>query len=374
MAQSNIVNGLSEPIRAGEKIAFGTNYIPEMPKMSVAETSEYWNKDGRMIANKGGEIAATIAFGGVMRSKATATQTGRTILGIESTYNIGAGLAGKDVTQTDANGNARQMEWLERGTRIAGGLFGAKQTIKTEISTPNSITNKAIDKFDDIFTNPPTFKPQTEAITPEGLKVKINDNTFEKPLQTADDLNLEMRGRGGFESNYVFENVGTKIPKVKQPFEVTPSMKPNAVNRPLSEAEKIRPNSALENIRGLTRQNEAAETLAKNGYKVEQKPQITNIDRMSNPWLKAEKKPDFKIEGEIFDAYAPDKTTSAKSIRDYIENKIEDKQTRRIVLNLDDSPIHLDDLKSEIWEKPILELEQILIVKNGNVENFFPFR
>lgn len=184
----NIVNGLSEPFRAGERMMFGTNYIPEVPRMTVAEQSEYWNKDGRMAANRIGEIGATIAFGGVTGSRMLATQTGRALLGIESTYNIGAGIAGTDITQTDENGNARQMEWSERSLRIAGGLFGARQTIKTEVATPNS----AVNKLSDIFKDPPTFKPQAEFITNEGITVKINENTFDKPLQSADDLNSKI--------------------------------------------------------------------------------------------------------------------------------------------------------------------------------------
>lgn len=186
----NLVNGLSEPFRAGEKIVFGTNYIPEVPKLTIAERSEYWNKDGRMLANKGGEIIATGVFGGILGGKAITTQGGRILLGTESSYNIGAGLFGKDITQTDAQGNPRQMEWLERGTRIAGGIFGARQTIKTEISTPKSFTNRATDKLDDIFKNTPTFKPQNEFITPDGFRV--GQNSFEKPFQTVDDLNSKI--------------------------------------------------------------------------------------------------------------------------------------------------------------------------------------
>jgi Contact-dependent growth inhibition CdiA C-terminal domain len=259
------------------------------------------------------------------------------------------------------------MLLLERGLRVTGGFFGARSVINAEIAAPNS----AVNKLDDIFKNN-TPKPQAEAVTPNGFRVKVPQNT--KPLQAIENPVLEMRGRGGYETNQITDKLGTKIPKVRQPFEVSPSMKPSAANKPLGETEKVRPNSAPENIRGLTRQNEAAETLAKNGYKVEQKPQLTNIDRISNPWLKAEKKPDFKIEGEIFDAYTPSKNKLAENIRSEINSKIEKGQTRRIALNMDDSQVSLDELKKVIWEKPISELEQILVVKDGKVTNFFPFK
>jgi hypothetical protein len=346
---------------------FGTSYIPEIPRMEVAERSEYWNKDGRMLINKGAEIGATITFGGMAGSRMLATQPGRFLLGTEAAYNLGAGIGGKDITKTDENGDARQMPLLERGLRVTGGLFGARSVINAEIAAPNS----AVNKLDDIFKNN-TPKPRTEAVTPNGFRVKVPQTN--KPLQAIENPILEMRGRGGYETNEITDKLGTKIPKVRQPFEISPSLKPNSANKPLGESEKIRPDAAPENIRGLTRQNETAETLAKNGYKVEQKPQLTNIDRMSNPWLKAEKKPDFKVEGEIFDVYTPSKNKLAENIRGEINSKIEKGQTRRIALNMDDSQVSLDELKKVIWEKPIPELEQILVVKDGKVTIFFPFK
>ena len=94
---------------------------------------------------------------------------------------------------------------------------------------------------------------------------------------------------------------------------------------------------------------------------------------MSNPWLDTRKNPDFKIEGEIFDAYAPGKVRSVDNIRGEIESKVVERQTRRIVLNMDDSQVKLDELKKVILEKPVVELEQILVVKDGRITKFFPF-
>jgi DNase/tRNase domain of colicin-like bacteriocin len=165
-APVNIINGLSEPFRAGEKMLFGTNNIPIIPRMEVAERSEYWNKDNRMLANKGAEFGASIIFGGGAGTKALATKGGRALLGLEASYNFAAGTFGKDVTQTDANGNPRQMGYVERGGRVFGGVFGARQVVKAEVNTPSSLVNK----LDDIFKPKP---PQPEAITPEGFRVKV---------------------------------------------------------------------------------------------------------------------------------------------------------------------------------------------------------
>lgn len=89
------------------------------------------------------------------------------------------------------------MPTWERGLRVAGGIFGARQTINTEIAAPTSITNKTVDKLDDIFKNNPTFKPQSEAVTPEGLRVRIPTGKMpleklNEPLEisiSADDAN-----------------------------------------------------------------------------------------------------------------------------------------------------------------------------------------
>jgi Contact-dependent growth inhibition CdiA C-terminal domain len=360
-APVNIINGLSEPFRAGEKMLFGTQNIPTIPRMEVAERSEYWNKDNRMLANKGAEIGATIIFGGGAGAKALGTRGGRALLGFESSYNIASGGYGKDVTQPDVNGNPRQMGYAERGTRVFGGVFGARQVVKAEVNTPNSIVNN----LDDIFK---PKAPQTEAITPEGFRVKVPQTENVKGANVD-----EMRGRGGYESNEIIDKTGLKMPKVKQPFEVSPSSKPNSLNKPSGEAEKVNLKSASENIRGFKRQNESAETLAKNGYKVEQKPQITDMERASNPWFKKERNPDFKVEGEIFDVFSPAKGTDVNNIRKAIIKKINEGQTRRIVLNLNDNPANLREFKKLILEKPILELEQILVVKDGKVTKFFPF-
>ncbi len=164
------------------------------------------------------------------------------------------------------------------------------------------------------------------------------------------------------------------MPRVRQPHEVAPSRKPDEANQPLGVADKVPAKADAELTRGITRQNEAAETLAKNGYQVEQKPQITETDRMSQPWLDKNKKPDFKVEDEIFDAYAPSNSKSVNNIRREMELKIQKGQTRRIILNMDDSNVSLNELRKIIWNEPIVELEQILVIKDGKVIKFFPFK
>ena len=57
---------------------------------------------------------------------------------------------------------------------------------------------------------------------------------------------------------------------------------------------KVTPQMTKENIRSLNRENESAQILSKSGFHVEQ-----------NPAVLGNKDPDYRINGEIFDKYAP---------------------------------------------------------------------
>ena len=77
----------------------------------------------------------------------------------------------------------------------------------------------------------------------------------------------------------------------------------------------------------MIRENEAADTIAKNGYDIEQNPKVEGTTR----------DPDYRIESEIFDCYSPAGQTSTRNIASTISEKVIKKgQTKRVVLNLDD--------------------------------------
>lgn len=117
-----------------------------------------------------------------------------------------------------------------------------------------------------------------------------------------------------------------------------------------------------ENQRSLKRENESAKTLAENGYDVLQNP----------PRNEAGKDPDYKIEGKYFDCYAPARDDPGR-IRDDISRKVKKGQADHIVLNLDDSGMSTDDLKSVLERRPVSGLQEIKIVKDGKVVDYYPF-
>jgi len=109
------------------------------------------------------------------------------------------------------------------------------------------------------------------------------------------------------------------------------------------------------------RENESADLLAQNGYKIKQNP-----DTLPNG-----KNPDFEIEGKVFDNLAPD-SSNIDQIRKGISNKVNSGQTERIVLNLDDSPFNPSDISDLLTRKPKEGLLEVIGIKNGEITQIFP--
>jgi hypothetical protein len=74
--------------------------------------------------------------------------------------------------------------------------------------------------------------------------------------------------------------------------------------RPTGYSRIPRYNDDADTTRSIERENESAIILANAGYNVEQ-----------NPTVSGDKNPDYRIEGRIFDCYAP----STKNFRNIIE-------------------------------------------------------
>ena len=142
---------------------------------------------------------------------------------------------------------------------------------------------------------------------------------------------------------------------------VKPSELPDTNARPMGNRTKIETKDDAETIRSLTRENEATETLAKNGYQVEQNPQVAGS-----------RNPDYKIEGEIFDCYSPNKGTSSRNIGSYIEDKVINKaQTSRIILNLDDWKGNVENIAHQLAEYPIDGLLEVKVIKDGIIATVY---
>ena len=142
-----------------------------------------------------------------------------------------------------------------------------------------------------------------------------------------------------------------------------PSGRPDPRRRPRGKRADTGPPGKHKVIKQpFRRENESADILAQNGYDVEQNP----------PPNAFRKDPDYLIEGEYFDCYAPD-SDNLDTIRKRISTKVKTRQADRIVLNLDDCPRSLADIKGVLMRKPVTGLKEILVIKGGEIVRFFPF-
>ena len=129
---------------------------------------------------------------------------------------------------------------------------------------------------------------------------------------------------------------------------------------PEGEMEKI-PKNCAETARSLNRQKESADILAAQGYRTR---------RLRDSTKRAGSKPDFLVEGKIFDNYAPKRDT-ARGIASEIEGKMA-KQTQRVVVNLDDCPVSVEALTEQLHTWPIPRLEEVITIRQGVIEHIYP--
>ena len=137
-----------------------------------------------------------------------------------------------------------------------------------------------------------------------------------------------------------------------------PSGGPNPDAMPHGERTTAHPTRMLS--RGLRRENDAADVLARHGFDVEQ-----------NPGINAKGKyPYYKVEGEFFDCYAPS-SGSADQVRRGMKLKVVGEQADRLVLDLDDCPVPEEAIADLLRRRPIEGLKEVVVVKDGRVEPFF---
>ncbi|OAB37789.1 hypothetical protein [Paenibacillus glacialis] len=151
-----------------------------------------------------------------------------------------------------------------------------------------------------------------------------------------------------FRSKYGDENVNWKTRseyKLHGPNHIpyTPKIRPNSIITKPSLPKGGKPEGNYADVkgkdgRGLERQNEAADVLAENGYRTVMLDELPNGSFDGNGYgINPDKSPDFIIERQVFDCYAPN-STILKNVLDQLRDKTT-KQARRIVLNLNDYPI-----------------------------------
>ena len=126
---------------------------------------------------------------------------------------------------------------------------------------------------------------------------------------------------------------------------------------------RLEPNDKKpENIRAAQRENESARTLADNGYDVEQNPPGAPSNN---------KKPDYRINGEYSDCYAPS-TDVPRNVWKTIQNKITTDQAPNIILNLDDSTLELGAMQKQLHDWPIPGLKRVIAIRGESITHIYP--
>ncbi len=212
-------------------------------------------------------------------------------------------------------------------------------------------------------------------VTPEGLRVKVCV-PIEEPTNTKGSNVLKMEGEEPINGTTPAKTEPSK-PQVTSEFSQSsrtkPSLSPDKTRIPEGKPKILDPKDAdVNNIRGTKGENEAAKVLAENGYKVEQ------LSDKTKGKIQGEKKPDFKVEEEIFDNYTPAGKTSARSIWTTLQEKMTNpktgaKQADRFVINMNESKLTLEQMTKQFKDFPLEGLKEIILIKDGKVIHFLPF-
>lgn len=102
--------------------------------------------------------------------------------------------------------------------------------------------------------------------------------------------------------------------------------------RPEGEPTRIRPNEDDDVRRSLERENSGAAILADNGHRIRQNPSAAEVAQArqdTGDSGRPTSRPDYLLEGRVFDCYAPSERKGVRGIWSEVETKVGDHQTQR---------------------------------------------
>jgi hypothetical protein len=108
-------------------------------------------------------------------------------------------------------------------------------------------------------------------------------------------------------------------------------------------------------------ENDSATILARAGYNIKQNTGEKGVNGTSDP--------DYNMEGKLWDCYAPN-SDKRDNVRGELRDKVK-KQSGSIVINMERSPMSVDEMKALLPHVKGLE-EAKIIDKNGNIIDAFP--
>ncbi|MBG0560110.1 hypothetical protein I4J89_01330 [Actinoplanes sp. NEAU-A11] len=119
-------------------------------------------------------------------------------------------------------------------------------------------------------------------------------------------------------------------------------------------------------------ENSGAAALADCGYQIKQKPtleEVAEARRESGDTGSPRKRPDYLLEGRVFDCYAPTKPDKdVRGIWTQVLEKVVKRQTQRVVVNLEDWRGEMPALRQQFKDWPIAGLKEVkAITPDGDV-------
>jgi hypothetical protein len=142
--------------------------------------------------------------------------------------------------------------------------------------------------------------------------------------------------------------------------------------RPTGRPKTIRSREDEEVRRSLQRENDTANVLADQGYRVHQSPtrqEVADARARTGDIGDPRRDPDYLIEGKVFDCYSPSETKNVRGIWSEVRDKVSEKrQTQRVVINLQDWGGSLNELQKQFDDWPIEGLKEVkAITRDGKV-------
>ncbi|MFI5915109.1 hypothetical protein [Dactylosporangium sp. NPDC051541] len=125
-----------------------------------------------------------------------------------------------------------------------------------------------------------------------------------------------------------------------------------------------------EDQRGNRRENEAAVILARNGFRTYQRPfpeEIAAARAATGDVGNPTRKPDYLIEGFVWDCYSPLANKSTRGVWTKAKEKVDLGQTQRVVLNLEDWGDNVEALRRQFADWAIDGLKEVMAITNGQV-------
>ncbi|MFC8684463.1 hypothetical protein [Brevibacillus porteri] len=262
------------------------------------------------------------------------------------------------------------------GKSFAESMIELQEKVDKFLKQMTGVFNGRIVVLRDAVTGQPMVYWMRNDDLPGGNRRRINEDD-EGPDNSAKIPRTGPEWDEYFRSRYGDDNVDWKTSseyKLYGPYHIpyTPKIRPNAIITNPSLAKGGKPEGEYaetkgRDSRGLERQNEAADVLAEQGYRT---IMLDEYPDGNGYGIDPDKSPDFIIERQVFDCYAPGIDTKPENVLRTLREKTT-KQAKRIVLNLNDYPIEkraelIEFLKSQT-HKDLKHLNELLIIEDRQV-------